>query len=83
MPTLKPHLAASAPRLGTGCSLGFTRLGLSPNYITRTELAHPPDPIIADFDEYCRIFESYKDVKPELSKFQRIILEALGLRDIR
>jgi DNA-binding cell septation regulator SpoVG len=25
----------------------------------------------------------YKDVKPELSKSQRVILEALGLKDIR
>jgi hypothetical protein len=40
MPTLKPHLAASAPRLGTDCLLRFVRSGLSPDYITHTELAH-------------------------------------------
>ena len=27
--------------LGTGCSLLFAGSGLSPNYITHTELAHP------------------------------------------
>ena len=41
MPTLKPNLATSAPRLGTGCSLGFTGFGLSPNCLTHAELAHP------------------------------------------
>ena len=41
LPTLKPHLAALAPRLCTGCLLGFTGLGLSPNCIICTELAHP------------------------------------------
>ena len=41
LPTLKPRLAASAPRLSTGCSLRFARFGLSPNYIICTELAHP------------------------------------------
>ena len=49
MPTLKPHLTASAPRLGTDCSLNFTGSGLSPNYITRTELAHPHRVIIPYF----------------------------------
>ncbi len=41
LPTLKPHLTASAPRLSTGCSLRFTGSGLSPDYITCTVLAHP------------------------------------------
>ena len=40
LPTLKPHLAASAPRLCTDCLLGFIGFGLSPNYIICTELAH-------------------------------------------
>ncbi|HIZ84783.1 MAG TPA: hypothetical protein H9668_10285, partial [Firmicutes bacterium] len=44
LPTLKPRLAASAPRLSTGCSLRFTGSGLSPDYITCTELAHPSCP---------------------------------------
>ena len=46
MPTLKPNLTASAPRLSTGCSLNFAGQGISPCYITRTELAHPPFRII-------------------------------------
>ena len=41
LPTLKPCLAALAPRLCTGCLLGFTGFGLSPNCIICTELAHP------------------------------------------
>ena len=41
LPTLKPHLTAPAPRLNAGCSLRFSGSGLSPDYITRTELAHP------------------------------------------
>lgn len=45
--TLKPNLAASAPRLSTGCSLRFTGRGLSPHYITCTEPAHPLAPIIS------------------------------------
>ena len=40
LPTLKPNLAASAPRLCTGCSLDFTGAGLSPTYISSAELAH-------------------------------------------
>jgi len=40
MPTLEPHLAASAPRLGTDCLLGFVRPGLPPGYTTYTEPAH-------------------------------------------
>ena len=40
IPTLKPDLAASDPRLDTGRSLDFTGSGLPPDYITRTELAH-------------------------------------------
>ena len=39
--TLKPNLATSAPRLDTGSLLEITRLGVSPNYILSTELAHP------------------------------------------
>ena len=46
LPTLKPHLAATAPRLCTGCSLDFTGAGLSPAYISSAELAHP---LIRDF----------------------------------
>lgn len=41
MPTLKPRLTASAPRLGTGCSLCFARPGISPSYIACTVPAHP------------------------------------------
>ena len=41
MPTLKPHLTASAPRLSTDCSLCFVGQGLSPCCITCTVLAHP------------------------------------------
>lgn len=41
MPTLKPHLTASDPRLSTDCSLRFVGLGLSPCFFTCTELAHP------------------------------------------
>ena len=40
LPTLKPCLTASAPRLSTGCSLHFARAGISPTYISSTELAH-------------------------------------------
>ena len=40
LPTLKPHLAALAPRLCTGCLLGFTGAGLSPACILSAELAH-------------------------------------------
>ena len=40
LPTLKPYLTASAPRLSTGCSLDFTRVGISPTYISSAELAH-------------------------------------------
>ena len=40
LPTLKPHLAAPAPRLSTGCSLRFAGSGLSPDYITCTELGY-------------------------------------------
>lgn len=39
--TLKPNVTILAPRLSTGCWLNFTRLGLPPNYILHTELAHP------------------------------------------
>lgn len=42
LPTLKPSLTVSVPRLCTGCSLGFTRVGLSPTRITGAELAHHP-----------------------------------------
>lgn len=49
LPTLKPHLAASAPRLSTGCSLRFAGSGLSPDCITCTELAHPQTDIIVGF----------------------------------
>lgn len=42
LPTLKPHFAAMAPRLSTGCSLRFAGFGLSLNYIIYTELARPP-----------------------------------------
>ena len=42
LPTLKPHLAAPAPRLSTGCSLRFAGQGLSPRCLTCTEPAHPP-----------------------------------------
>ena len=38
--TLKPNLTTSAPRLDTDCWLGFVRLGVSPNYVYDTELAH-------------------------------------------
>jgi hypothetical protein len=31
LPTLKPHLTASAPRLGTDCLLNFIRPGVSPD----------------------------------------------------
>ena len=41
LPTLKPGLTASAPRLSTSCLPSFTGLGVSPNYTTRTEPAHP------------------------------------------
>ena len=41
LPTLKPRLTASAPRLSTGCLPSFTGLGVSPSYTTRTEPAHP------------------------------------------
>ena len=40
LPTLKPNLTTSAPRLDTDCWLGFVRLGVSPNYVYDTELAH-------------------------------------------
>src|SRR5574344_142198 len=40
LPTLKPHLTVSAPRLSTGCSLNFARVGVSPTYISSAELAH-------------------------------------------
>ena len=40
LPTLKPHLAVLAPRLCTGCLLGFTGRGLSPRCIVCTEPAH-------------------------------------------
>jgi hypothetical protein len=40
LPTLKPHLAALAPRLCAGCLLGFTGRGLSPRCIVCTEPAH-------------------------------------------
>ena len=41
LPTLKPSLTASAPRLSTSCLPSFTGLGVSPNYTTRTAPAHP------------------------------------------
>ena len=40
LPTLKPGLTASAPRLSTSCLPSFTGLGISLNYTTRTEPAH-------------------------------------------
>ena len=40
LPTLKPHLTASAPRLCTDCLLSFIGFGLSPNYIICTVSAH-------------------------------------------
>ncbi|MFA5448720.1 MAG: hypothetical protein WC233_10640, partial [Sphaerochaeta sp.] len=40
LPTLKPDLTASAPRLSTGCWLSFTGQGVSPCYISNAELAH-------------------------------------------
>ena len=46
LPTLKPGLTASAPRLSTSCLPSFTGLGVSPNYTARTEPAHPYRPII-------------------------------------
>ena len=46
MPTLKPHLAASAPRLSTDCSLRFVGQGLSPCCLTCTELVHPLSTIL-------------------------------------
>ena len=47
LPTLKPHLTASASRLCTDCLLCFIGFGFSPNCIICTELAHPPCYIIA------------------------------------
>lgn len=41
LPTLKPGLAAKAPRLCTDCLPGFVRAGVSPAYTAYTELAHP------------------------------------------
>ena len=41
MTTLKPDLAALAPRLCTDCLPCFIGTGLSPDYIAYTELAHP------------------------------------------
>ena len=38
--TLKPVLTDADPSLGTGCLLNFSRAGLSPAYISNTELAH-------------------------------------------
>jgi len=40
LPTLKPGLAAKAPRLCTDCLPGFVRAGVSPAYTAYTELAH-------------------------------------------
>ena len=41
LPTLKPDLAAKAPRLCTDCLPSFVRAGVSPTYTAYTELAHP------------------------------------------
>ena len=41
LPTLKPGLTVKAPRLCTGSRYGSTGFGLSPNRLTRIELAHP------------------------------------------
>ena len=41
LPTLKPGLTASAPRLSTGCLPSFTGPGVSPGYTAHTEPAHP------------------------------------------
>jgi len=38
--TIKPNLAASASRLGTGCSLNFAGCSASPHYSTYAELTH-------------------------------------------
>lgn len=40
LPTLKPDLTASAPRLSTSCLPSFTGLGVSPNYTTRSRVAN-------------------------------------------
>ena len=40
LPTLKPHLTASAPRLSTDCLPSFIGSGVSPDYTARTEPAH-------------------------------------------
>ena len=53
LPTLKPHLTAPAPRLCTGCLLGFTGFGIPPNCIICTELAHPYANIIAQIAVLC------------------------------
>ena len=53
LPTLKPHLTAPASRLCTGCLLGFTGFGISPNCIICTELAHLYILIIAQMAVYC------------------------------
>lgn len=40
--TLKPQLKILTQRLDTCVLLGLKRLGVSPNYLIYTELAHPP-----------------------------------------
>lgn len=40
LPTLKPNVTISAPRLDTSCWLNFARLAFISNYILRTELSY-------------------------------------------
>src|SRR5665647_1870294 len=53
LPTLKPYVTISAPRLSTGCWLGFTRWDSHPLYINHRTGAHsfmpPPVKLILYF----------------------------------
>lgn len=61
--TLKPHITASSPSLDTGCWLDFTRLGLPPNYILHTKLAHPRNNIIKDNKQKINFYSTLIDNK--------------------
>ena len=81
LPTLKPNLAASAPRLSTGCSLRFARCGLKPHCLTCTELAHPhltfKLPIMRPYAQTCSAASARLAASVDFRNFGGTRLESL------
>lgn len=76
--TLKPRLAASAPRLSTGCFPGFTMSGVPPDYTIHTEPAHPLQ-LLYHFSAKCSIYAFFQTWKQTLISEQMLVSDDLYL----